>query len=39
MEPLLIAGFFLACFLVAMLVRRIDMRIRKGGGRIEATAG
>lgn len=29
-EPLLLAGFFLACFLVAMFAGRIDMRIRKG---------
>lgn len=30
-EPMLLAGFFLACFLVAMMVGRVDMRIRKGG--------
>ena len=37
-EPLLLAGFFLACFLAAMLAGRIDMRIRKGS-RKEAVVG
>ncbi|CAN0277993.1 unnamed protein product [Pylaiella littoralis] len=31
-EPLLLAGFFLACFLAAMAAGRIDMRIRKVSG-------
>ncbi|CAM9540554.1 unnamed protein product [Ascophyllum nodosum] len=30
-EPLLLAGFFLACFLAAMIAGRVDMRIRKNG--------
>ena len=31
-EPLLLAGFFLACFLAAMVAGRVDMRIRRGVG-------
>eukprot|EP00903_Cladosiphon_okamuranus_P016026 g14798.t1 len=31
-EPLLLAGFFLACFLAAMVAGRVDMRIRRGAG-------
>lgn len=31
MEPLLLAGFFLACFLAFMLMGRVNMRIRKPG--------
>lgn len=38
-EPLLLAGFFFACFLAFMAAGRIDMRIRKGAGAVVATKG
>lgn len=39
MEPLLLAGFFLACFLAAMAAGRVDMRIRRGGADAAPTKG
>ncbi|CAN0000824.1 unnamed protein product [Ectocarpus sp. 6 AP-2014] len=38
-EPLLLAGFFLACFLAAMAAGRVDMRIRRGGADAAPTKG